>query len=143
MKAISPMLAVILLIAFTVAVGGILSLWFASLTKTQTTSTSTAAACSANTIDVSVPVYTSTSVTVRYVNRGPNVVNITSITVTCGGSPQVVTSGLDTNLGVGYAGTKTVSGLSGCTSSNIEVTLVAACVGGGTVTSGCPAGTCV
>ena len=37
MKAISPMIAVVLLIAFTVAVGGILSVWFSTLTTTQTT----------------------------------------------------------------------------------------------------------
>lgn len=37
-KAISPMIATVLLIAFTVAVGGILSLWLNSLTTTTTNS---------------------------------------------------------------------------------------------------------
>ena len=37
MKAISPMIAVVLLIAFTVAVGGILSVWLSTLSTTQTT----------------------------------------------------------------------------------------------------------
>ena len=36
LKAISPMIAVILLIAFTVAIGGILSVWLTSVTQTQT-----------------------------------------------------------------------------------------------------------
>jgi len=36
MKAISPMIAVVLLIAFTVAVGGILSTWLSTLATTQT-----------------------------------------------------------------------------------------------------------
>ena len=36
MKAISPMIAVVLLLAFTVAVGGILSVWFTSFTRTTT-----------------------------------------------------------------------------------------------------------
>ena len=36
MKAISSMIATILLIAFTVAVGGILSVWFTGLATTQT-----------------------------------------------------------------------------------------------------------
>jgi len=36
MKGISPMIAVILLIAFTVAIGGILSVWLTSVTQTQT-----------------------------------------------------------------------------------------------------------
>ena len=36
MKGISPMLATVLLIAFTIAVGGIISVFFTNLTKTQT-----------------------------------------------------------------------------------------------------------
>ena len=36
MKGISPMIATVLLIAFTVAVGGIVSLWISGYTKTQT-----------------------------------------------------------------------------------------------------------
>ncbi len=42
-KGISPMIAIVLLIAFTVAVGGILSLWLTTLTSTQTTTTGSAA----------------------------------------------------------------------------------------------------
>ncbi len=36
MKAISPMIAVVLLIAFSVAIGGLVSVWFSTLTSTQT-----------------------------------------------------------------------------------------------------------
>jgi flagellin-like protein len=36
MKAISPMIAVVLLIAFTVAVGGIISVWLTGFTRTAT-----------------------------------------------------------------------------------------------------------
>ena len=39
MKGISPMIAVILLIAFTVAIGGILSVWLTGLQQQQTTAT--------------------------------------------------------------------------------------------------------
>ena len=39
MKGISPLIAVVLLVAFTVAVGGILMLWFTSMTRTTTTGT--------------------------------------------------------------------------------------------------------
>ena len=39
LKAISPMIAVILLIAFTVAIGGILSVWLTGLQQQQTTAT--------------------------------------------------------------------------------------------------------
>jgi len=42
-KGISPMIAIVLLIAFTVAVGGILSIWLTTLTSTQTTTTGSAA----------------------------------------------------------------------------------------------------
>ena len=42
-KAISPMISVVLLIAFTIAVAGILSLWLTTLASTQTTTTGTAA----------------------------------------------------------------------------------------------------
>jgi len=41
-KAISPMIAVVLLIAFTVAVGGIMSLWLTGFTTTTTSSVETA-----------------------------------------------------------------------------------------------------
>jgi flagellin-like protein len=36
MKGISPMIAIVLLIAFTVALGGVLSVWLTGLTTTQT-----------------------------------------------------------------------------------------------------------
>jgi flagellin-like protein len=39
-KGISPMIAVILLIAFTVAIGGIISIFFTTFTRTQTTTVS-------------------------------------------------------------------------------------------------------
>ena len=55
-KGISPMIATVLLIAFTVAVGGILSVWLASLTTTQTGTVGTAgekaAQCGATSISV-------------------------------------------------------------------------------------------
>ena len=36
MKGISPMIAIVLLIAFTVAIGGVMSVWLTGLTNTQT-----------------------------------------------------------------------------------------------------------
>jgi flagellin-like protein len=41
MKAISPMIATILLIAFTVAVGGIISIWLTGFTRTASAGTET------------------------------------------------------------------------------------------------------
>ena len=42
-KGISPMIATVLLIAFTVAVGGIISMWLTTMASTQTTTTGSAA----------------------------------------------------------------------------------------------------
>ena len=57
MKAISPMIAVVLLIGFTVAIGGILSVWLSTLTTTQTTTVSSGTEkqvrCSASALKVS------------------------------------------------------------------------------------------
>lgn len=57
MKAISPMIAVVLLIAFTVAIGGLVSVWFSNLTSSQTatvqSSAESLANCAASTLTVS------------------------------------------------------------------------------------------
>jgi flagellin-like protein len=45
-KAISPMVATVLLIGFTIAVGAILSVWFTTFTRTQTATVSGEAGCS-------------------------------------------------------------------------------------------------
>jgi len=65
MKGISPMLAVILLIAFTVAVGGLLSVWMISMTRTQTGVAGAGAekliACSKSVLDIGRVVSTETN----------------------------------------------------------------------------------
>ena len=70
MKGISAMIATVLLIAFTVAVGGILSVWFTSFTRTSTASVENASVdqtkCSGTYIDI-VLVDTNTTV---IANRG-------------------------------------------------------------------------
>jgi len=72
-KAISPMISIVLLIAFTVAVGGILSLWLTTLASTQTTTTGTAAEkqvlCARSVLEVTEVYYkdpTKANVTVTY-----------------------------------------------------------------------------
>lgn len=71
MKGISPLIAVILIVAVTVGVGGLLSVWFSSLTSTQTetvsSSTDKAAKCAASALIVEE---------VRY-KTGHNLVNVT------------------------------------------------------------------
>ncbi|MBS3055183.1 MAG: hypothetical protein J4452_01690 [Candidatus Aenigmarchaeota archaeon] len=47
MKGISPMIAIVLLIAFTVAIGGIMSVWLTGLTNTQTQQVSNQSAAQA------------------------------------------------------------------------------------------------
>lgn len=146
MKGISPMIATVLLIGFTVAVGAILSVWFSTYTKTQTAGVSSATACASTTLDVKVPAVTSDgNVTVLITNNGPSTVNITSVTVTCGAntltnSNPIGLTGL-TNMKPGTSNTTTVT-LSGCTSANVAVDVRAACEGGGVTSGGCPAGGC-
>jgi len=68
-KAISPMIATVLLIAFTVAVGGILSLWLTGYTTTTTgaveTATTNQTKCVGTYIDVISVTDTSVIITIR------------------------------------------------------------------------------
>ena len=87
MKAISPMIAVVLLIAFTVAVGGILSVWLSTLAQTQTSTVSSGTdkqvRCSASSLEileVRYPTGSGTSavnVTVRYSSGTETLANVT------------------------------------------------------------------
>ena len=80
MKAISPFVAAILLIAFTVGVGSIMAVWLPTLINTQTQAVSStgnkAAQCASTTITIKEVKYTS----------GSNLVNVT-IEVTTGQQP--------------------------------------------------------
>jgi flagellin-like protein len=65
MKGVSPMIAVVLLIAFTVAIGGIISIWLTSLASTQTSTVSSQAEkqikCASSTITIKEAKYTNMS----------------------------------------------------------------------------------
>ena len=77
MKGISPLIAIVLLIGFTVAVGGILSVWLTSLTTTTTNIVGTAGEkqikCSGSVLDIIEVVSNLTSsrdsinTTIRYI----------------------------------------------------------------------------
>lgn len=98
MKGISPMIATVLLLAFTVAVGAILSVWFTSLTTTQTSNlenrTSGVIKCSGALVidEVKVPTTTGTVLNVTYLNYGQysvssiniEIVNASSVTSEAG-----------------------------------------------------------
>jgi flagellin-like protein len=79
MKGISAMIATVLLIAFTVAVGGILSVWFSSFTRTSTAQVENSSVdvtkCSSTYIDVTM--VTSNGIVIT--NRGTQTIN----TITC------------------------------------------------------------
>ncbi|MEM5854631.1 MAG: archaellin/type IV pilin N-terminal domain-containing protein, partial [Candidatus Aenigmatarchaeota archaeon] len=98
-KAISPMIATILLVAFTVAVGGIISVWLTGFTRTQTASAGAGAGCAVNTVIVKAlnSNYLSTNpanVTLQFINQGADSVTITSLIITCGGTEKNTTSNL-------------------------------------------------
>jgi len=94
MKAISPMIAVVLLIAFTVAVGGLLSVWFSTLTSSQTQTVSSDSEaqvkCASNSLTVSEVRYPSSGspriVNVTLTSAGSQVMKNVTITVVGGGA---------------------------------------------------------
>lgn len=99
-KGISPMIAVVLLIAFTVAVGGIMSVWMTSFTTSTTGSVDSAATnqtrCSGTYIDVISVSSSAVIITAKgsqsmydiscYTDIGGNVTNITSVDLAPGAS---------------------------------------------------------
>jgi flagellin-like protein len=142
-KAISPMVATVLLIGFTIAVGAILSVWFTSFTRTQTAGVQAGAACATNRIDVrGIGFDSSNNLTMMVLNSGPDDVNVTSVIVTCGGVVKNNTPNLNLIVKANNQTTTTIIGTSGCTNSNLGISLVAQCSKGGTTQAVCPEGTC-
>jgi len=141
MKAISPMIATVLLIGFTIAVGAILSLWFTTFTRTQTTAVGAGAACASNPVYVRAIGLSSNTLTLLVSNGGPDSVTVTSAVVTCGGN---LVNSTNPNLFVASNSQNTTSILvtEACSTSNIGVSTVAACSRGGTTSTACPEGTC-
>lgn len=102
MKGISPLIAVVLLIAFTIAVGGILSVFVTTFTSTQTkTVSSTTEAqvkCSTASLDVKEVRYPASgatgrvNVTVIYSTGSETLANITVQVVARGGIVQATST---------------------------------------------------
>jgi flagellin-like protein len=90
MKGISPLVATILLIAFTIAVGGIVSVWITGFTRTQTVQVSSVAEdqlrCFSSAISVRVTpnITGNTTVTIGYDAGRVNLYNPTAYVI-CGG----------------------------------------------------------
>jgi len=123
-KAISPMIATILLIAFTVAVGGIISVWLTGYTRTTSAAVSTATEDQIKCTGTYPDVYLVTNNSIIVRNPGSeNIYNITCFTSdgttlpsptistlvpgnvtpiiwTRGGNKSVVCSGLCRSIGV-------------------------------------------
>ena len=86
MKGISPLIAAVLLIAFTVAVGGIISLWLTSFSKTTTsavqTSTEKQVKCASTVLEITSVSTSGNRIVVT--NLGPQNVTLTSIVLSDG-----------------------------------------------------------
>ncbi len=96
MKAISPMIAIILLIAFVVAIGGLIAVWFSGLTSSQTVTVETGASsltkCATSTLEVisvRFPAGATSNITQALVNvtiRSGGTENLKNITISVSGS---------------------------------------------------------
>lgn len=142
-KAVSPMIATILLVAFTVAVGGIISIWLTGFTRTQTATAGAGAACLASNVRIFSPLSSSPTNTVNaYIMnlRSDMNITITSGLAICGGVPGSVNTTPVTVL-PGQTGLMVLSA-SGCTLSNTEIRMVGNCSTGGSFVASCPVGTC-
>jgi len=144
-KGISPFVAAVLLIGFTVAVGAILSVWFTTFTRTQTTAITGSTGCNAGNVKIFSNVTTIGSDAVRvYVTnlRSDTSIIITGISVTCGTSTNSTASPLPLIVNAGQTNSSDVGGLSGCTISNTQIGITGSCSTGGAFFASCPAGGC-
>jgi flagellin-like protein len=141
MKAISPMIATVLLIGFTIAVGAILSLWFTTFTRTQTATVEAGAACASNPVYVRAIGLSGNTLTLLVSNGGPDSVTVTSAVVTCGGT-LVNSTNPDRWVASNSQNTTTILVTGACNQNNVGVSILAACSKGGTTSTACPEGTC-
>ncbi|MEM5874951.1 MAG: hypothetical protein QXW01_02140 [Candidatus Aenigmatarchaeota archaeon] len=138
MKAISAFVATILLVGFTVAVGAIISTWFLTYTRTTTAGVGSATACAAGMLDVIVPSISVNQVVIQTFNRGNVDLNNVAISVICDTNSD---NYVIPNLSKSSINTTTLT-LSGCNYSNVVVSAIATCEGGGTISGGCSASAC-
>jgi len=144
-KGISPFMATILLIGFTIAVGAILSVWFTTFTRTQTATVQAGAACHAGVASVFSNVTSSPTNAVRVFvsnKRDDMTLNITSVIVSCGAAYSTTAEPLPLIVGEGSTNYTDVKGLTGCTTSNTEIRVTGSCSTGGSFQAGCATGTC-
>ena len=131
-KGISPMIATVLLIAFTVAVGGILSVWLTTLTATQTGTTGTAAEkqilCARSVLEITEATYgasaAASNVTVTYRYGTETLTNFTFYFIdSTRASAKIATENQNTlNPGDRNVSRITATGLSGSYLQSVRVT---------------------
>ena len=148
MKGLSPMIAVVLLVAFTVGIGGILSLWLTGLTtsQTQTVSNSSNAQikCSPSLViaHVKVPPITANGSFLNVTVENRASVNVLSVTIEAVNSTTVVTNTAIGNLGPGATGFIGFSGATGGGSILLSVRARGTCEGSAVSASCDPTQTC-
>jgi len=131
MKGISPMIATVLLLAFTIAVGGIISVWLTGMTRTQTAGVTTSAQCASTRLDVTAAITSagsSSTAQVTYTNLGPEIVYPTNVTLSCG--PQTNTTWaaeVGSALAIGFSNQKLMVVGAACGTGNITVKVAAKC----------------
>jgi flagellin-like protein len=119
MKAISPMVAVILLIAFTIAIGGILSVWFSGLVRITGGPTEASAKKVAECAIARLVIEEVNATLGRIIYANPSPKLITNIKITLDGSEVNASKttlatgevGVNTNVSVGGNTTVVVRGL--------------------------------
>ncbi len=72
MKGISPLIAAVILIAFTTAIAGIMATWATTFVREQTGAISTDTKC-IGALDISSPAFSGTNVTVTIKNTSPDI----------------------------------------------------------------------
>jgi len=76
MKGISPMISVVLLLAFTVAVGGILSVWLSGFTRTAAAGVESTATNQTKCAGTYIDVVSVTSNAITLTNRGSQTISV-------------------------------------------------------------------
>ena len=138
MKGISPMVATVLLLAFTVAVGGIISVWMTGLTRTQTAGVTIAAQCASTRLDLTASITAVGNATpgfpgtvqVTYTNLGPEIIYPQNITLSCGSAVNTTwATEAGGALAVGFSNQKlmVVGAPCGTNSGNLTVSMAAKC----------------
>jgi len=139
MKGISPMIATVLLVAFTVAIGGILILWFTSLSRTTTTGAESQAEailkCSNANFQILSVDKANNKVTVVHYGSGlkvyPIIATVGATPVTLTGdnlpSPTSITAGQTSTFNVTISGNTTVKVTALCEYGVINTSVEATC----------------